>query len=46
MLLVDTNVLPDVLKDEPQWADCSVGQLRAQSRIYRLVPQRRPGADG
>lgn len=37
MLLVDTNVLIDVLVDDPQWADWSVGQLRAQSRVHRLA---------
>ena len=37
MLLVDTNVLVDVLEDDPQWADWSVGQLRAQSKIHRLA---------
>ena len=37
MLLVDTNVLVDVLEDDPQWADWSVGQLRAQTKIHRLA---------
>ena len=37
MLLVDTNVLVDVLEDDPQWANWSVGQLRAQSKIHRLA---------
>ena len=37
MLLVDTNVLVDMLEDDPQWADWSVGQLRAQSKIHRLA---------
>ena len=37
MLLVDTNVLVDVLEDDPEWADWSIGQLRAQSRIHRLA---------
>lgn len=32
MLLVDTNVLVDVLQDDPEWADWSIGQLRAQSK--------------
>ena len=31
MLLVDTNVLVDVLQDDPTWADWSVRQLRAQA---------------
>ena len=37
MLLVDTNVLVDVLEDDPEWADGSIGQLRAQSKIQRLA---------
>lgn len=37
MLLVDTNVLVDVLEDDPEWADWSIDQLRAQSQIHRLV---------
>ena len=37
MLLVDTNVLVDVLQDDPQWAEWSVGQLRAQARVHELA---------
>ncbi len=37
MLLVDTNVLVDVLEDDPEWADWSISQLRALSQIHRLV---------
>ena len=37
MLLVDTNVLVDVLEDDPEWADWSIGQLWAQSKIHRLA---------
>jgi predicted nucleic acid-binding protein len=37
MLLVDTNVLVDVLEDDPDWADWSIGQLRAQAQIHDLV---------
>ena len=37
MILVDTNVLVDVLQDDPRWADWSIGQLRAQSRIHALA---------
>lgn len=37
MLLVDTNVLVDVLEDDPEWADWSIGQLRAQSMIHQLA---------
>jgi hypothetical protein len=37
MLLIDTNVLVDVLEDDPEWADWSIGQLRAQSKVHRLA---------
>ena len=37
MLLVDTNVLVDVLQNDPQWADGSIAQLRAQARLHALV---------
>jgi len=30
-LLVDTHVLVDVLEDDPQWADWSIQQMRAQA---------------
>lgn len=33
MLLVDAHVL----EDDPQWAGCSIGQLRAQSKTHRLA---------
>ncbi len=36
MLLVDTNVLVDVLENDPDWADWSVRQLRAQSQVHDL----------
>jgi hypothetical protein len=36
-MLVDTNVLVDVLEDDPTWADWSIAQLRAQAQIHRLV---------
>lgn len=37
MVLVDTNVLIDVLQDDPRWAEWSIGQLRAQARIQQLA---------
>ncbi len=37
MLLVDTNVLVDVLEDDPAWADWSIAQLRAQSQLHGLA---------
>ncbi|MEN9539745.1 MAG: hypothetical protein RLZZ126_1980 [Pseudomonadota bacterium] len=36
-MLVDTNVLVDVLENDPDWADWSVAQLRAQAQIHRLA---------
>ncbi len=35
--MVDTNVLLDVLKDDPQWAEWSITALRAQAKVHRLV---------
>ncbi|MDD5058823.1 MAG: type II toxin-antitoxin system VapC family toxin [Sideroxydans sp.] len=37
MLLVDTNVLIDVLEDDPEWADWSIAQLCAQSQVHPLA---------
>ncbi|HTT39000.1 MAG TPA: type II toxin-antitoxin system VapC family toxin [Burkholderiales bacterium] len=37
MLLVDTNVLLDIVQDDPQWAEWSIGQLRAQAKIHALA---------
>ena len=37
MLIVDTNVLVDVLEDDPDWAQWSIGQLRAQAQVHELV---------
>ena len=37
MLLVDSNVLVDVLQDDPQWADWSIRQLRAQAAVHELA---------
>lgn len=37
MLLVDTNILIDVLEDDPEWADWSIAQLRAQSKVHSLT---------
>lgn len=36
-LLVDTNVLLDVLQDDPEWAEWSLAQLRAQAQLHRLA---------
>lgn len=37
MLIVDTNVLIDVLEDDPEWSDWSIAQLRAQSKVHPLT---------
>ena len=37
MVQVDTSVLVDVLQDDPQWADGSIGQMRAQASIHPLA---------
>ena len=36
-MLVDTNILIDVLENDPDWADWSISQLRAQSKVHRLA---------
>ncbi len=36
-MLVDTNVLVDLLQNDPDWVDWSIAQLRAQSQIQRLI---------
>jgi len=36
-MLIDTNVLIDVLENDPDWADWSIAQLQAQSTVHRLV---------
>ncbi len=37
MILVDTNVLVDVLENDPDWVEWSIAQLRAQSQVHRLA---------
>jgi predicted nucleic acid-binding protein len=37
MILVDTNVLLDVLQEDPQWASWSQGQLEAAALTNRLA---------
>jgi hypothetical protein len=37
MLLVDTNVLVDVLQNDPQWAEWSIAQMRAQAKLHVLA---------
>jgi predicted nucleic acid-binding protein len=37
MVLVDTNVLLDVLEEQPQWLAWSVGQMRNLSKAHALA---------
>lgn len=37
MLLVDTNILVDVLEDDPVWGDWSEQQLLAQAQVHELL---------
>ena len=37
MLLVDTNILVDVLENDPAWVEWSIQQLRAQAQIHALI---------
>jgi len=37
MLLVDTCVLVDVLQNDPQWAEWSIAQMRAQAALHALT---------
>jgi len=37
VLIVDTNVLVDVLEDDSDWAEWSIGQLRAQAQVHELA---------
>jgi hypothetical protein len=37
MMLVDTNVLIDVLEDDPDWGSWSLAQLESQSLVHRLL---------
>ncbi len=37
MVIVDTNVLVDVLEDDPDWADWSISHMRRLSKIHELA---------
>lgn len=37
MILVDTNIILDVLDDDPKWANWSIAQL---NKLYKLEPLR------
>jgi predicted nucleic acid-binding protein len=36
-MLVDTNILIDVLNNEPDWVDWSIHQLRVQSELHAMT---------
>jgi predicted nucleic acid-binding protein len=36
-MLVDTNILIDILENDPIWADWSLTQLRNQSQVHRMI---------
>jgi predicted nucleic acid-binding protein len=37
VLLVDTNIIIDVLGEDPVWSDRAARQMRFQSRVHELV---------
>jgi predicted nucleic acid-binding protein len=37
LLIVDTNVLVDVLEDDPEWGEWSVGRMRDLARVHEIV---------
>jgi predicted nucleic acid-binding protein len=37
VILVDSNVIIDVIGNDPQWADWSITQLRQQSQVHELA---------
>lgn len=37
MLIVDTNVVIDILVDDPQWGTWSAGKLRALAQVHELL---------
>lgn len=37
MVLFEPNVLVDVLQNDPQWAEWSIAQLRAQAKLHALA---------
>jgi len=37
VVLVDTNVLVDVVQDDPDWGEWSLRQLRAQAQLHVLA---------
>lgn len=37
MIVVDTNVLVDVLEDDPDWAEWSITRMRGLSKVHELA---------
>ena len=37
MILVDTNVLVDILEDDPEWVEWSLSQIYGQSKIHQPI---------
>jgi predicted nucleic acid-binding protein len=37
VVIVDTNVLVDVLEDDPDWAEWSTGRMRELSKLHELA---------
>ena len=37
MVIVDTNVLVDVLENDPDWVEWSIGRIRNLSKIHELA---------
>jgi predicted nucleic acid-binding protein len=37
VVIIDTNVLVDVLEDDPDWAEWSTGRMRELSKIHELA---------
>jgi hypothetical protein len=37
MVIVDTNILVDVLQNDPDWADWSIGRMRELAKIHELA---------
>ena len=36
-MLVDTNILVDVVEEDPDWVEWSISQLKWQSKVHKLV---------
>lgn len=45
MIVVDTNVLLDVLENDPDWEEWSISRMRGLSQIHELAPKPVPCAE-